>query len=280
MKSRPPARITPDAVLYIYYLEGRLPPQAAIRDDNFIGNWEEEGFSFLFFRCPSEDTVGRLVAAFPPLQLLDSYQMTYAQWQGERVEPVRIGQFWLRPPWNESPPEDGTIEIILDPGVVFGTGTHPTTRDCLQAIARVCANDQITSMLDLGTGTGVLALAAAKLGCRRALAVDCNYLAAVTTLENVRRNQMAARILVINGEAQEHLARPADLLVANIHYDVMQHLVRATGFLDKKWFILSGLLRSDAKRIGDYLANQPVIILERWCRDGVWHTFLGKSRNH
>jgi len=280
MNKGPSARIGPDSDLYIYYLAGRLPPQAGIPDDNYIGNWEEEGFSFLFFRGPSERTVTRLVAAHPHLRLLDNYQMTYAEWQGGRIEPVRIGRFLLWPPWIEAVPEKGTIDIILDPGVVFGTGTHPTTTDCLVAIDRVCTTERIEGMLDLGTGTGVLALAAAKLGCSQALAVDCNYLAAVTTLGNVRHNHMEERILVVNGRAEQHLDYPADLLVANIHYDVMQHLIRSPGFLVKPWFILSGMLRSDAKRISDYLANRPVTILEQWSRDGIWHTILGKTRKH
>ena len=280
MNKGPFERIGPDSDLYIYYLAGRLPPQAGILDDNFIGNWEEEGFSFLFFRCPSENTVTQLVATHPHLQLLDSYQMTYAEWQGGRIEKVRIGRFLLRPPWIETGPQKDEIDIILDPGVVFGTGTHPTTADCLKAIDRVCTAAPIERMLDLGTGTGVLALAAAKLGCNQVLAVDFNYLASVTTLENACYNHMQAHILVVNGRAEEHLDYPADLLVANIHYDVMRRLVRAPGFLDKPWFILSGMLRSDAKQISDYLANRPVTILDRWSGDGIWHTILGRTRKH
>ncbi|MCP3951439.1 MAG: methyltransferase [Desulfobacterales bacterium] len=280
MKNRPPLNIGPDSDLHIYYLEGRLPARAGIRDPNFIGNWEEEGFSFLFFKCPAEETVSRLVNTYLPLKLLDSYHMTYAQWQGGRVEPVRVGRFLLQPPWVEAAPESGVIEIVLDPGVVFGTGNHPTTCDCLEAIDRVCAGKQVHRMLDLGTGTGVLALAAIKLGCRQAVAVDFNFLAARTTLENVRLNDMDRQILVINGDAQDITGYRADLLVANIHYDVMHQLVRTTGFLDKKWFILSGLLRSEAKRISDYLANRPVQIVNRWNRDGIWYTFLGKTGNY
>jgi len=150
----------------------------------------------------------------------------------------------------------------------------------LKAIERVCTAQRIERMLDLGTGTGVLALAAAMLGCRQVLAVDFNYLATVTTLDNVRHNHMQRRILVVNGRAEQHLDYSADLLVANIHYDVMQHLVRAPGFLEKPWFILSGMLRSDAKRINDYLANRPVSILDRWSGDGIWHTILGRTRKH
>ncbi len=277
MISRPSQRLGPDSDLYIYYLEGRLPPRAVIPDNTFIGNWEEEGFSFLFFRSPAEKTVNHLVSTYPSLQLLDSYHMTYAQWQGGQLEPVQIGRFLLRPPWINPTPKSGTIEIVLDPGVVFGTGTHPTTRDCLEAIDRVCAGEKVPRMLDLGTGTGVLALAAIKLGCRQAVAVDFNFLAAGTTLENVRLNNLDRQILVINGRAEDTIEYPADLLVANIHFAVMRQLVRTAGFLDKKWFVLSGLLRSEAKSISDYLANRPVTIVKRWNRDGIWHTFLGKT---
>jgi len=280
MKTRPPESLSPDSDLYIYYFEGRLPRQVAIRDAAFIGNWEEEGFSFLFFRCPAEKAVHRLVTAHPALRLLDSYRMTYAEWQGDRVEPVRTGRFLLRPPWIDVPLDSNDIEVILDPGVVFGTGTHPTTRDCLTAIDRICAADSIDRMLDLGTGTGVLALAAAKLGCRQAVAVDFNFLAASTTLGNVHRNHLEDRILVINGQAGDFVNTRADLLVANIHYAVMRQLVRTAGFFEKKWFVLSGLLRSEAKSINDYLANQPVKVLDRWDRDGIWHTLLGKTGSY
>ncbi len=280
MKCKPSGITDPDSDLYIYYLKGRVPPQANIRNDAFIGNWEEDGFSFLFFRQPADNTVNRLVGTYPLLDLLDSYRMTYAQWQGGRVEPVQIGRFLLTPPWIDTPSENKLIKIVLDPGVVFGTGTHPTTQDCLEAIDQVCADTRVDRMLDLGTGTGILALAAIKLGCRQAVAIDFNFLAAGTALENVRLNHMERRVLVINGQAEHCTAYRADLLVANIHYDVMQRLVRTRGFLEKKWFVLSGLLRSEAKQLTDYLTNQPVKILKRWHQDGIWHTFLGKTLNH
>lgn len=280
MNNRPTGNVGPDSDLYIYYLEGRLPPRETIQDSTFIGNWEEDGFSFLFFRSPATNTINHLVGTYPLLKLLDSYHMTYAQWQGGKVEPRKIGRFFLTPPWCDASFENGLLEIVLDPGVVFGTGTHPTTQDCLAAIDLVCADGPVKRMLDLGTGTGVLALAAIKLGCQRAVAVDFNFLAARTALENVRLNHMHNQVLVVNGLAEHYTDYPADLLVANIHYDVMQRLIRTEGFLKKKWFVLSGLLRSEAKGVSDYLTNQPVRILKRWDQDGIWHTFLGKTRNH
>ena len=82
--------------------------------------------------------------------------------------------------------------------------------------------------------------------------------------------------MVVQGNAEDVIAYPADLAIANIHYDVMRHLINAKGFVEKKRFILSGLLRSEARDIVDRLERQPVKILKQWTRDGIWHTFYGK----
>ena len=127
-----------------------------------------------------------------------------------------------------------------------------------------------------GPVTGLLALAAAKLGCDRTLAVDFNFLAARTATRNIRLNRLGKKILAVQGRAEAFIECPADLVIANIHYEVMQHLVAAEGFLRKKYFILSGLLRSQAREIAARLSLQPVTIVQTWERDGIWHTFFGK----
>jgi ribosomal protein L11 methyltransferase len=249
-----------------------------IRDDNFIGNWVEDNFSFLFFTQPAKNRVQDILAEFPELKLLDNYEMTYAQWQGGNIEPVRIGRFLLNPTWIKASPGKNDIAITLDSGVVFGNGTHPTTQACLEAIDIACAGKMVKTMLDLGSGTGILALAAAKLGCEKVMAIDYNYLATRTAQTNVSLNNLNDHILVINGRAEEHTSIATDLLVANIHYDVMKNLVRTEGFLKQKWFILSGLLRSEAGKIMEFLNTQPVLILKRWNQDDIWHTILGITK--
>ena len=271
--------LLPESVLSIYYIEGKIPPQQSFPTDSFLGNWEEDGFSFLFFRCPASKVVEDIVGINPGLQLLDTYEMTYEQWQGGRIEPIQIGRFLFTPPWIETTPEPDTQAIILDPGVVFGNGTHPTTRDCLEAIDLICTGKKVQTMLDLGTGTGILALAAIKSGCTKALAVDFNHLATRTARTNVHLNGMEGNIMVIQGRAEDYTALPSDLLVANIHHEVMRKLVRTPGFLRQKWFLLSGLLRSEARDIIDFLASQPVIIVKQWSKDGIWTTILGITRN-
>ena len=270
-----PVFLRPETVLHIYYIEGILPPDLHVPVEYFVGNWVEDDFSFLFFRQSANKTVETLLSDYPNLKLLDKYEMSYEQWQGGTVEPVRLGRFLLNPPWIKASPLKGEIAITLNSGVVFGNGAHPTTQACLEAIEIACAGGKVQTMLDLGSGTGVLSLAAARLGCKRILSVDYNFLASQTTRTNVILNSLKNEILVINGKAEDHTAVATDLLVTNIHYDVMKDLIRTEGFLKQKWFVLSGLLRSEAEKVSAFLTTQPVHILKRWNHDNTWNTLLG-----
>jgi ribosomal protein L11 methyltransferase len=264
--------------LYIYYLEGL--PKAGSVDFNadFIGNWQEDGFSFLFFSSPADEKVNELIFQQPQLTLIDTYNMTYDEWQGGEIEPITIGDFLIVPPWLSSQFARGGNEnkIILDPGVVFGTGTHPTTRDCLEAIERLCYRKKIETVIDIGTGTGVLAIASICKGCRYVFAVDLNFLAAKTAKKNVFLNGMGNKISVIQGQAEDFIDKPADLVIANIHYDVMKHLIDIKNFQIAKCFIFSGLLKSQAREVEIMLNKLPVTKLDRLEHDGIWYTFFGR----
>lgn len=269
--------------LYIYYLKGRVAPDMDLREAGFIGNWEEDGFSFLFYTRPCPERIDAILSAQPQLTLLDAYHMTYADWLGERPTTFSAGRFIIAPPWENRPEEIGPpgeyLRLVLDPGVVFGTGTHVTTRDCLRALESVYATDSPPphTAIDLGTGTGVLALAAAAMGSLKTLAVDINFLAARTAAENVRLNRMEDRILAVQGKAELLIDWPADILVANIHYDVMRLLLTTSGFRQKKWFVLSGLTRSQVVAVDELLVESGADILNRWEGDGIWHTLMGMN---
>jgi len=272
--------------LHIYYLEGCVRHESRVFGDSFIGNWEEEGYSFLFFTDPSIQVVKKLVDEDPGLIFLDQFQMTYDEWHGGSVVPFKTGGISVRPAWwrsskpagknetrNNMPSEDSPL--LLDPGVVFGTGFHPTTRDCIRALETVAAMDSPDIVLDIGTGTGLLALAAIKLGSRRALAIDLNLLAVQTTHRNILLNEMEDHVLAVRGNAENFMDFPRDIMISNIHYDVMKCLIKSGGFLLGRYFILSGLLRSQAIKIERTLRNYPVEIIEKWDADGIWHTYLG-----
>lgn len=264
--------------LFIYYIQGRLNRTEPAKGRGFIGNWEEEGFSFLFFSKPADDEVAEMLKENPGVRLLDRYQMGYEEWQGGRIEPLSIGDWFIAPPWNRTPTPTGMNRLTLDPGVVFGTGTHPTTRDCLEMIRRVCDREAVETVADVGTGTGLLALAAARTGCKRVLAFDFNRLAVETARRNILLNGLEERVLAFQGRAEDFMAIPADLRIANIHFDVMKHLLDSPDFCNSRWFILSGLLRSEARETAAMLARLPAEVLETRVRDGIWHTFLGISR--
>jgi ribosomal protein L11 methyltransferase len=160
---------------------------------------------------------------------------------------------------------------------VFGTGTHPTTRSCLLALEFIYRQRAVRSAVDLGSGTGILSLAAAGLGSETVLAVDINHLAAKTATNNVRLNALEKRIRVICGKAEEWVDRPAELLIANLHYDVVKRLVDTEGFFDKEWFVISGLFHSQAGKIEHVLSRRRVDIVKTWKSDDVWHTICGKT---
>lgn len=270
---------TPYKDLFIYYLRGRLKSGQPLFQENFIGNWEEDNFSFLFFSSPAREDVEKLLRTQPHLTYIDSYHMSYDQWQSERFTAFEHGKFLIIPAW-ESRPDDpfasNKIKILLDPGVVFGTGTHPTTCDCLHALELATARMIPGKVLDIGTGTGILALAAARLGCKKIIAVDLNFLAAKTALNNVCVNRLENKVLVAQGRAEDFINYPADLVIANIHFEVMQAVIHSKGFLQKERFILSGLLRTEAKVVTQTLAQYPLKIIKTWTQDGIWHTIYGR----
>jgi ribosomal protein L11 methyltransferase len=268
--------VSPYQDLHIYYLKGRVAYDPVMDDPSFIGTWQEEEDAFLFFMQPAVDRVLKILERQGHLILADQFEMTYEQWQGGVPAPFRTGSLEVVPPWHEKSRSMDRGTIVLDPGVVFGSGTHPTTSDCLTAIQLAFEHQTIRQVLDLGTGTGLLALAAARLGAERVVAVDLIGLAAVTARRNVLANDMTASILVVQGDAKNFMDLPCDLMVSNIHYEIMRDLVTEPGFSAHKQFVLSGLLRSQAREIEYRLSQGPARILRKWDHDGIWYTFYGE----
>ena len=279
MATRPTYR-PPYDELFIYYLEGHITSSAQCFGAAFIGNWEEEGDTFLFFRQPADALVQHLTDHAPGLVLRDRFRMSYEEWQGGRLNAFRVGPFLVHTPWTPDAPvvRPDDLAILIDPGVVFGAGNHPTTHDCLAALAWLSTHGRVASALDLGTGTGILAVAAARIGCRRVLAVDFNRLATETAKRNVMLNDATDCVWAIQGRAEELASCPAELLMANIHYDVMQRILAAPGFADRRYAILSGLLRSQAREIETLLARRALPVLRHWTHDDIWHTYLVQCR--
>jgi ribosomal protein L11 methyltransferase len=262
--------------LYIYYLEGSLKKEEESHLGlTFLGNWSEEDSSFLFFTQPSRDLVERIIDKDKRLRLIDEFHFTYEEWVGGKVIPRKVSRFLIVPPWEDRQQNDGELKMLLNPGVVFGTSLHATTRDSLLALLEISEKLPSYRVLDLGTGTGILAIGAALLGAEKILAVDNNPLAVKTAALNVKLNGFEEKIEVREGLAEDIIESPSDLLIANIHYDIILKLIKREGFIKKKYFILSGLMRSQAINIGQELSRYPVDIIHEWDNDMVWHTILG-----
>jgi ribosomal protein L11 methyltransferase len=131
--------------------------------------------------------------------------------------PVRIGRkLLIRPLWTQVELQPDDIEIALDPGMAFGTGTHPTTQLCLEALEDLIVPS--ANVLDLGCGSGILAIAAAKLGALHVLALDIDSVAVEAALLNAEQNGAAEKITVQEGSLESLVtsARRFDLIVVNI----------------------------------------------------------------
>ena len=170
----------------------------------------------------------------------------------------------------------GLTPIVIDPGVVFGSGMHPTTLGCLEALGLTFGGSPMATVVDFGTGSGILAIAAARLGAGRILAVDNNRLAVKTAKTNIALNGLENTVLAVQGRAENFIDVDADLLIANIHYDILRRIIETDGFLKKKMFILSGLLRSEARDVDLRFSRLPVKMIQTWEHDHIWHTFWGE----
>lgn len=130
-----------------------------------------------------------------------------------RYRPLAVGhRLWVCPSWC-SPPDPDAVNIMLDPGVAFGTGDHPTTALCLEWLSQQSLAGR--TLIDYGCGSGILAVAALKLGARRVYAVDVDPLALIASRENAERNGVEDRLTTIGADAPIPLAA-ADIVIANI----------------------------------------------------------------
>jgi ribosomal protein L11 methyltransferase len=166
------------------------------------------------------------------------------------------------PAWRRFRPRQGEVALRLDPGMAFGTGLHPTTQICLRALERHLQPSM--RVLDLGTGSGILAIAAARLGCGPILAVDKDPVAVRAARENLRRNRQAARVEVREGTLQVGMG-PFDMILANLLAPVLQEMagLLAGALAPGGLLIASGVLAEQAQEVAAALRAAGLRILEQ-----------------
>ncbi|EEX35709.1 50S ribosomal protein L11 methyltransferase [Vibrio metschnikovii] len=199
-------------------------------------------------------------------------QIEDKDWEREWMDnfhPMKFGErLWICPSWRDIP-DPNAVNVLLDPGLAFGTGTHPTTALCLQWLDSLDLSGK--TVIDFGCGSGILAIAAIKLGAAKVIGIDIDPQALQASRDNAERNGVADKIEVYLPQNQpENLV--ADVLVANILAGPLRELSAVIKSLIKPGGLLamSGVLNTQAEDVATYYRDQldidPIIEQEEWCR--------------
>ncbi|ACT08645.1 ribosomal protein L11 methyltransferase [Dickeya chrysanthemi Ech1591] len=199
-------------------------------------------------------------------------QLEDKDWEREWMEnfhPMQFGKrLWICPSWRDVP-DPNAVNVMLDPGLAFGTGTHPTTSLCLQWLDGLDLDGK--TVIDFGCGSGILAIAALKLGAAHAIGIDIDPQAIQASRDNAQRNGVSERLeLYLPKDQPNDLS--ADVVVANILAGPLRELAPLISVLPKTGghLGLSGILASQAQSVAQAYAERfqldPVAEKEEWCR--------------
>lgn len=227
----------------------------------------------------SENNV--IVRAYLPADALDSFKIDLSAIEGANLQsPVPVSDDWktewkrffkaqrigkhlvVRPPWEHiENPHLSDVDIIIDPGMAFGTGMHETTRLCLQAI-ETCDNFE-THVLDVGSGSGVISIAVAKLGATSVEAIDIDEAAVTATQENADSNNVAQKIVATSTLIQ-NIDKTYDTVIANILSSVLiaisDELCARTS--TGGTLLLSGILAEEAEYVAEHFKTAGMTLQE------------------
>jgi ribosomal protein L11 methyltransferase len=240
--------------------------------------WQDTTISALFAEDVDQAHVQAMLLQLCKIEKSSFDLLTDRVWEDECKKDFHAMQFgqriWICPSWEDASnlPDDAII-IDMDPGLAFGTGTHQTTDLCLQYLDGNPPVDQ--TVVDYGSGTGVLAIAAVKLGAKSAVAVDNDPQAVLATIDNVKINQVDERIKVLHTDDEGSLNK-VDLLIANILASPLVGLCEHFSALVKSGgkITLSGILQEQLEMVletyNENFSDLKVKQQDDWCRvDGI-----------
>jgi ribosomal protein L11 methyltransferase len=205
----------------------------------------------------------------PDYKITEVAEQDWVRLIQSQFDPIRVSaRLWIVPSWHATP-DPAAINIVLDPGLSFGTGSHPTTRLCLDWLDRHMAPG--CNVIDYGCGSGILAIAAAKLGAARVRGVDIDEQAVVSSRYNAQRNCVAAEF----SNADEAPPEPADVVLANILSNPLKALAPLLARLTVPGgtLVLSGILSPQAADVAD--TYRAWFDIERPVMDDGWVRLSG-----
>ena len=191
--------------------------------------------------------------------------------------PIEVGEkILIRPTWRDDYQANGRVVLNLDPGIAFGTGTHETTRLCLEALEKYVTPD--SKILDVGCGSGILAVAALLLGAKSAVGVDIDEMAVKTARENAALNGVSGKLEVIHGNLTEKVSGKYDVVAANIVADAIILLSEdIKSFMsDNAVYIMSGIIDSRADDVKNAI-GESFEIIEEYSENG-WFCFAARAK--
>ena len=256
---------------------------ALLLDEGCLGSHSEDGALILYFEDEGVQRSGELVrrveSAFPQLSCRslptfpeeDWAEQSRALWTGGEIG----AKFYALPSWLEAPKTDRHV-LRIDPKRAFGTGSHETTRGCASNIETISAEHAIDSMVDVGCGTGILAIIGAFSGVRSVLALEPDPDAHACAIENVRRHAVEDIIEVQQAgfEALESLEGSVDLIVANLHLALLEQALPGIrkSLSSNGVAVLSGILVEQATEIRESIDVNRLREVSH-LRNGDWLTF-------
>ena len=205
------------------------------------------------------------------------YEEDWANNWKKYYKPTKIGErIVVKPIWEEYVVNGNELVLELDPGMAFGTGTHETTRMCIQALDKYVKED--STVFDVGCGSGILAIAAAKLGSKKAVGVDLDPVAVESAKENVGFNNLD-NIEILYGNLVEVIDGKADIVVANIIAEVICILTEDVKRVLKEdgYFITSGIIHDRVDMVTNKLVETGFEVVEI-NKDGEWNCIVAKLK--
>ena len=205
------------------------------------------------------------------------YEEDWANNWKKYYKPSKVGEkIVVKPIWEEYEVKDEELVVELDPGMAFGTGEHETTRMCIQALEKYVQKD--STLFDVGCGSGILAIAAAKLGAKLAVGVDLDPVAVESAKENVGFNNID-NIEILHGNLIEVIDGKADIVVANIIAEIICILTEDVSRVIKPngYFITSGIIHDRVEMVTNKLEECGFEVV-KVNKDGEWNCIIAKLK--